>query len=404
MMMLLWATLTLLSALVLLPSFVFFAECAASFLPDRARRERAQAGAFRTIVLLPAHDEEAGLRATLESLLPELGPRDAVLVVADNCSDRTAHIARAAGALVIERTCAEKRGKGFALDFGFRHLARETPPDVVVVLDADCRLAPGSLRELAESAHASGRPAQADDVLVAPPRATPLVEISAFAFLVRNRVRPMGLLRLGLPCQLMGTGMALPWPAVHALPSLGAELAEDMMMGVELARRGFAPVYCPRASVKSRAPARAAAAKGQRRRWEHGHMSILFGRVPKLLARSLRTFDGALLAMAIDLLVPPLSFLVLLTAFAFMAMGVAWHLTGFGLPFVLAGASAGLVLGGLLLAWIRCGRQRMRARHLLAVPFYIAWKLPLYASFLIGKRSRSWEPAERESFGGGRWP
>src|SRR5689334_650844 len=119
-----FGALSVLSALVFLPSFVFFAECAAAFLPERRGRERTRKEVFRTVVLIPAHDEAPVIGATLHTLAPELGEHDAVLVVADNCSDRTADIAREAGALVIERTCADKRGKGFALDFGFRHLAR----------------------------------------------------------------------------------------------------------------------------------------------------------------------------------------------------------------------------------------------------------------------------------------
>lgn len=392
------------SAFVFLPSFVFFVECAAAFLPERARLTRERGETFRTVVVIPAHDEAAVLQTTLENLAPELGEGDRVLVVADNCSDHTARIARDAGALVVERTCPEKRGKGFALDFGFGQLAREVRPDVVAVLDADCQLAPGSLRELAQSARAHGRPVQADDVLAVPPRATPLIEISAFAFLVRNRVRPMGLLRLGLPCQLMGTGMALPWAAVQSLPPLGADLAEDRMMGVELASRGFAPMYCPRARVASRAPSRAGAAKGQRRRWEHGHLALLFGRVPKLFARSIRARDAALFAMALDLMVPPLSLLVLLSVLGFAATAFVARLSGFFLPMVLTGASVALVVLGLLLSWVRFGRHLVPARHLVVVPFYIAWKLPLYASFLIGKRPPTWERAERESYAGGNPP
>jgi len=125
---------------------------------------------------------------------------------------------------------------------------REVTPDVVVVLDADCQLMAGSLRRLAETAYEQGRPVQADDVLTLPPAASPLIAISAFAFLVRNRVRPTGLKRLGLPCHLMGTGMAIPWRALQALPALGSHLAEDMLMGIELASRGFAPMYCASAA------------------------------------------------------------------------------------------------------------------------------------------------------------
>lgn len=63
-------------------------------------------------------------------------------MVADNCTDDTARLASAAGAEVIERHDALLRGKGYALDFGVRHLAQQ-PPDVVIVVDADCQVAEG---------------------------------------------------------------------------------------------------------------------------------------------------------------------------------------------------------------------------------------------------------------------
>lgn len=178
------AALVLVSALLFLPSFVFFAECAAAVLgspastngslgrppwrhvsgasplargsgrPEGAQRESGVVGVLRTFVLIPAHDEAAVLPMTLAHLASELGARDGVVVVADNCSDDTANIARSLGAHVIERTSPDGRGKGFALDFGFDYLAREVRPDVVIVLDADCQLAPGSLRRLAASADA----------------------------------------------------------------------------------------------------------------------------------------------------------------------------------------------------------------------------------------------------------
>ena len=68
-------------------------------------------------VLVPAHDEEEGIAATLAAVLAQLGPHDRLLVVADNCSDATAAVARAAGAEVVERS-SDLRGKGYALAHG----------------------------------------------------------------------------------------------------------------------------------------------------------------------------------------------------------------------------------------------------------------------------------------------
>lgn len=68
-------------------------------------------------VLVPAHNESVGILPTLADILAAIGPRDRLLVVADNCSDDTAEAARSAGADVIERQEDQNRGKGHALDF-----------------------------------------------------------------------------------------------------------------------------------------------------------------------------------------------------------------------------------------------------------------------------------------------
>ena len=82
----------------------------------------AQPRPARIAVLIPAHNEGHGVRATIMQTLSQLGPDDRVLVVADNCNDDTAAQARLVGAEVVERHDAERRGKGYALDFGVRHL------------------------------------------------------------------------------------------------------------------------------------------------------------------------------------------------------------------------------------------------------------------------------------------
>jgi glycosyltransferase involved in cell wall biosynthesis len=110
-------------------------------------------------VLVPAHDEEGGIAAALATVVPQLAPGDRLLVVADNCSDGTAAAARAAGAEVVERR-SDLRGKGYALAFGVDHL-RAAPPSAVVIVDADCELAPGTLDALAAELARSGRPVQA---------------------------------------------------------------------------------------------------------------------------------------------------------------------------------------------------------------------------------------------------
>ena len=183
---------------------------------------------------------------------------------------------------MIERTDPTRRGKGFALDHGIRSL-EPTPPDVVIIIDADCRLQAGAIDLLGEQACRTGRPAQAVYLLEPPARAGVLTQLSAFAFLFKNLVRPRGLVRLGLPCLLTGTGMAIPWVLVRSAPLASGNIVEDMQLGVDLACAGNAPKLCPGARVDGVLPSGGAAAYRQRRRWEHGHLRTLLTQVPRLL-------------------------------------------------------------------------------------------------------------------------
>ena len=150
--------LIVLSVAAVLPILAVSLECLAALLPRR-RASAIDAGdaAVRVAVLIPAHDEEGVIEATLQSVMAAVGPGDRVLVVADNCRDDTAAVARRSGAEVLHRVDPEHRGKGYALNHGLSHL-RDDPPDVVVVIDADCLVESGVIRAAARLAHQTRRP------------------------------------------------------------------------------------------------------------------------------------------------------------------------------------------------------------------------------------------------------
>ncbi|MGE5490475.1 MAG: glycosyltransferase family 2 protein [Actinomycetota bacterium] len=339
----------------------------------------------RLAVLVPAHDEAAGIAATLDNLRPQLAPGDRLLVVADNCTDATAAVARARGAEVVERHDPQHRGKGYALDFGIRHLEAD-PPEAVVIVDADCALAPGSLDILARRCVAVGRPVQAMDLMHAPAGAGLKTRLAEFACLVKNQVRPLGFYRLGLPCQLMGTGMAFPWPVIAGVSLATGHIAEDMKLGLDLARTGAPPMFCPEALVTSALPSAASGLATQRARWEHGHLGIIAAELPALLGKALRKRDGILLALALDLSVPPLALLcLLLPAVAGMA-ALLLVLGGPALPLVIALGAAALTAVAILAAWREFGRRVISFGDLVAALGYALWKLPLYLKFFVGRQ------------------
>ncbi len=234
---------------------VFAIECAAALLPSRATRAHDDSPRPPLAVLVPAHDEESGLVATLTLLKRQLAPHDELLVIADNCTDRTAEIARGLGATVLERVNNTERGKGFAVQAGLAELrTRPTPPAVVLLFDADCQPQAGCVEVLARMALATDRPGQAKYLMVRPAGGSPRQLISQFAVTVKNFVRLRGLKRLGLPCLLTGSGIALPWRIANALPLAGGHIVEDMQLTFDLLLRGESPLFCEQAVVISALP------------------------------------------------------------------------------------------------------------------------------------------------------
>lgn len=386
-----------LAALCALPVAVLLLQVALAHGATRALR---QPGAGRpddvtVAVLMPAHDEAAGIDATLRALRPQLSPADRLLVVADNCNDDTASIARSAGAEVIERQDAIRRGKGYALDFGVRHLAQR-PPDIVLIVDADCRLDPGCVDALVAACRNTGRPAQALYEMEAPPGASLRLRVSAFAWRVRNRVRPLGWWRIGAPCQLMGTGMAFPWGLLRDAPLATGNIVEDVQMGVDLARRGTPPRFVPQARVSSQFPSSDDAAASQRRRWEHGNMAVMLTEGPRLLATGVVRADARLVAMAADLMVPPLALLVQLQLGLVCLTAIGWALGAGPLASTIAMASLALLVLAVAAAWRLAGRDVVAGPELLmTAPAYALRKLPMYLAFLR-KRESTWVRAKRE--------
>jgi cellulose synthase/poly-beta-1,6-N-acetylglucosamine synthase-like glycosyltransferase len=343
-------------------------------------------------ILVPAHDEADDIAHTLSTMLPQLRPADRLVVIADNCSDATAEIARTAGAEVVERS-SSARGKGFAIAHGIDHLRRH-PPLSVVVVDADCDLGPGALEVLLGDLERTARPVQACYLMVNAPDATLPRRMAEFAWRVHNWVRPSGSHRLHMPCQLMGTGMAFTWEMIRAAPLANASIVEDMQLGIDLALGGCPPVYCERALVTSRFPLSKRASRTQRTRWEHGHLDMIVRQLPRLLIQAAKRGDALLLGFALDLAVPPLAMLAgaMILACALALSGALLGATA--APFVLSASLLGMLTLTVLVGWRLRGRDLVSLAELLTAPWYVLARIPIYLRFAFD-RQKQWVRTDR---------
>lgn len=347
----------------------------------------------RVAVVVPAHDEEAGIARCVRSLLLcDDGGFDAeVVVVADNCSDSTAAAAADAGARVLERNDPTKRGKGYALAWAFERLLREGV-DAVVVVDADTSVRRNFLTAVVDRLDAGAAAVQVPyGVRNADESArTRLMNLALLAF---NRCRPRGRAGVGLSAGILGNGFALPRATLARIPWNASSVVEDLEYHLRLVDAGLAVEWADETEVLADMPVGERAAASQRVRWEGGRLRMVAEHAPRLLGGIARG-QFRLAEPLLELLLPPLAMHVALLALA----------AATPLPAVRAWAALALavVVAHVLTAALRCGRGWIDLAAVASAPRYVAWKLMLLPAVLRGaSRSAAWVRTDRDAAAGG---
>lgn len=355
----------------------------------RRRPPAAELTSVRSLVcVVPAHDEQDGIAATVKSLLDAPYPADqrAVLVIADNCTDETAARARAAGASVLERKDDQRRGKGYALEAGFEQALSGPGVDGIIVVDADTVVAPNLWAAVGARIAAGAGAIQVTNA-VRNPSAGWRPRLQAIAMAMINGVRSLGRERLGLSTGLRGTGMAFSRAALEQVPHRVYGVVEDVEYGVRLGLAGIRVHFAPETWIASDAPVTAQVALSQRRRWEGGRLLLMRTLMPRVLRAAVSARSPLLFDLALDLMVPPISYPALLLAAGWACEGA--HLAVVGAPSVgvwpLALSTLALVAYVLRgVAFSGTGLKGLAA--LVFAPGYVAWKLVV---------ARPWRASDR---------
>jgi cellulose synthase/poly-beta-1,6-N-acetylglucosamine synthase-like glycosyltransferase len=344
--------------------------------PGQPRRSSRQ---LRFDVLIPAHDEATQIGAVVRDLHNLDWPADRyrILVVADNCTDDTAAQARAAGAWVLERNVPELRGKGHALVMGFQASAEQRWAHAVVVVDADTAASPNLLEAFAARMDRSDRVMQAHyDVLNTQASwRTRLLAIALASFhTVRSRARE----RLGLSCGLRGNGWCITHELLRRVPYAAHSLTEDIEYGITLGMAGHRILYVDEARVSAQMVSGEAASRSQRQRWEAGRIDLLRSQLWPLLRATRGSGAWLRLDLAIDLLVPPLSYVALNVLLLGAVAGLAL-LTALASAVWLwiATACALCLCLYVLRGWQLSGLGGRGLAALAYAPFFVVWKLLL---------------------------
>ena len=339
---------------------------------------------LRYWLVVPAHDEEAGIARTVKNLLAldysaELWR---LWVVADNCHDGTATAARAAGAEVLVRDDPERRGKGYALALAFDRCLAEGGADAVVVVDADTLAQPNLLRALNGGFAAGAEVLQAHYGVLAAASAwrTRLLKLS---FALFHGVRSTARERLGLSCGLRGNGMAFKVDVLRRVPHRAFSVVEDLEYGLDLGAAGVRVGYVDTTEVLGEMPATEAASRSQRARWEGGRAQLR-RRVPGLLMQALRQRNWMLADLAVDLALPPLATLVAGATLGSASVGVGlwagWIDRLAAVPWLLADVA---LVAYVLRGWAISHAGLRGLLDLAWAPVFVSWKL-----FRRGSRQR----------------
>ena len=193
----------------------------------------------------------------------------------------------------------------------------------------------------------------------------------------------------------MGTGMAFPWEVISTAKLDSGEIVEDLKLGLDLTLAGHPPLFCPSACVTSKFASSVGGSEAQRKRWEHGHLDTIFRNAPSLIMAAIVRRDRELLAIAIDLAIPPLSLLGILVMGVF---GLSLLNTIIVTPSVALAISSGNVLAlgiAIVLAWTKCGRDVVPPNAVLLLPSYALRKVSLYCQFMLGRIESQWTRTDR---------
>ena len=397
----LWIALLTLTALLTIAGTLELVIVSAGVLVSAAQRPRVPrvlqpAPDKEIVVVVPAHNEAAGIAATLRSLLAAqpAASNCSIVVVADNCTDNTANIARSEGVRVLERQSQTERGKGYALDFAFRSLLPERPLGFIVV-DADAVVSPGFF-EAFRSGFDGGADALQCAYLLAT-GGTRREAIQELAFSCFNFTRPLAREALGLSCGILGNGFGLRAELLEAVPYTAASIVEDLEYHLRLIQAGKRVRFLPSTMLRSPAPSRPEAMLSQRARWEGGRLGIAARVAPRLLGRLL-TGHLRLAEPLLDLMLLPLGYhaIVLLVGLvASVLVPASGWLTAISCGAIWVGS---LAVAVHLITGFLCPHIGLRhAAALIETPAYLFWKLRSIGAVLSGsRRDAAWVRTRRD--------
>ncbi|MCD8390437.1 MAG: glycosyltransferase [Firmicutes bacterium] len=248
----------------------------AGFLPIKDKHKQITNKNHKFALLVAAHNEEQVISNMVKSLQELDYPEEFydIYVIADNCTDNTAKIARDAGAIVYERTDAQKRGKGYALEWMFERLYEMGDKyDYVSIFDADNLVDKNFLKAMNKKANQGFKVVQGF-LDSKNPYDSWITASYSYCFWNNNRTFQLSRYKLGLSCELSGTGFIIALDTLKKLGWGATCLTEDMEFTMKLSLNGEKVAFAYDAKIYDEKPLTLAQSWRQRVRWMQGHWDV----------------------------------------------------------------------------------------------------------------------------------
>lgn len=270
------------------------------------------------MAIIPAHNEEAVVGNLVESLKNQDYPKDLydIYVIADNCTDNTAKIAREKGAIVYERFDSEKKTKGYALQWFLQQKIQENAPyDAFFVFDADNIVDKGFIKAM------NKKLCQGEDVVqgyrdIKNPTDSWVTAGYAIFYWTMHRFYHLARYNLGLSPLLNGTGFMVKFDVIKPNGWDTQTLTEDIEFSLKRIIKGRKLGWATDAKVYDEQPLGFKQSWTQRTRWSVGHLQCFKYYIKDLAAgvvrnRKMMNVDGLLYLMGMPILIVTLAILVI---------------------------------------------------------------------------------------------
>jgi cellulose synthase/poly-beta-1,6-N-acetylglucosamine synthase-like glycosyltransferase len=327
----------------------------------------------RFCILIPAHDEEDCLPRLIDSLNSLQYPDDLyeVVVIADNCTDSTASIARLQELTVLERSDFKRRGKGHVIQWALERIDHSRF-DAFVIIDADSAVETGYLSHLNKLILSGARIIQTYNGVLNPDETwlTSLLDVSRT---IGNEFIHPAKINLGLSSYLMGNGMCFITEILDIYGWNALTIGEDWEYYIYLISKGERVAFSKEAQIYHQESVTLKNATHQRLRWSSGRFSTALKHGFKLFFAGIKSRDPVMVDGAMPLLLPNLSLGLNLTIFCLL-LSLMTDSSGFltsPLLFLsLIAIQSGMFITGIL----RTNNKSKKLRAFFFAPAFLLWK------------------------------